>query len=742
MNLAPPMLALLLAAAPPFHTDGELEPQGEVQRVATEAWTQLEARYREATGAEPPASRKPVRIRRSTRLRPGQSGAGRPGSVELRQSRPWRLDVREREALRHEIAHQFLWTVCPASADDRLFHEAFAVATSGEVQSWAAEGYLSLPQARRLLERAPSLDSRNARRALSRLVSEDGGPDALPSSLRRRLRLCASGAGWGAPMDVEELAAPAEHAGSDAFVVLSRHSGEILIKEGAYRLPMPFGSTLKPFIVAGADRSPPELPPRSRRAEWACGDGLPKRVDARTALLRSCNGYFLDWAERSPDAAGFGAFGDALLRLGLDRPPRDMSEAIGIRATLTLPPIALAQAWRLLAEARPELLEVLRMNVVRGTLSGLDASKRLSAFATKTGTVRDASSRPRLGLVVAVSEDVVAVMVRRDRMPRTFAGELADRLAREGLLTPTRRGLDAASVQVFGLLPSNTVEIRCPGEAFRVPRGDGAPEGLGRDWVKLAEASRSGTALCVGAPWFARFPGEAGREYAGIFVGDPAPPWQGSTNIPKKAQRARRGSDFIFRTTRLLYVAGVLTSEDAQLRGEARIALGRVVDHNERHSRHGSRPVCDTTHCQAFKGTPAPRAEDRRLFDLPPLPWKRWLPFSRGGDEPWEQTRSLAEVNAVIGPWVGALTFREGHVHLLRPEAGRHGIYERAVRLPCELLRNPLKLPSCPERAVREGASLTFRGKGEGHGEGLDVERAKRSGLSNERILREAYGVR
>ena len=34
-----------------------------------------------------------------------------------------------------------------------------------------------------------------------------------------------------------------------------------------------------------------------------------------------------------------------------------------------------------------------------------------------------------------------------------------------------------------------------------------------------------------------------------------------------------------------------------------RIALGRVIAHNVAHSRHQGRPLCDTTHCQVFKGT-------------------------------------------------------------------------------------------------------------------------------------------
>ena len=58
----------------------------------------------------------------------------------------------------------------------------------------------------------------------------------------------------------------------------------------------------------------------------------------------------------------------------------------------------------------------------------------------------------------------------------------------------------------------------------------------------------------------------------------------------------------------------MLAAEDATISGEARLALGRVIAHNAREPRHGVRPLCDTTHCQAFLGTAAPRDEDDAIF--------------------------------------------------------------------------------------------------------------------------------
>src|SRR5438309_389967 len=71
---------------------------------------------------------------------------------------------------------------------------------------------------------------------------------ALPASLQRRLRACAPGRSWTAT-SVAELASAEALSVSDAAVVVSRHSGEVLVAEGAARQPLPFGSTLKPFVI-------------------------------------------------------------------------------------------------------------------------------------------------------------------------------------------------------------------------------------------------------------------------------------------------------------------------------------------------------------------------------------------------------------------------------------------------------------------------------------------------------------
>ncbi|MET0402821.1 MAG: hypothetical protein ABW123_10480, partial [Cystobacter sp.] len=458
--------AAVLAIPPVFVTRGDVTPEAALRAEAEAAWRTLEARYTAEAGSPPAGAPGTVLLRRGEALRASRNGQGRPGVVELRQDSPGVLDARLRVALHHELAHQFLWWACPASAEDRLFHEAFALAVSGELAEWREAPYQSLATASAELAKSPDVDTPRTRRALARVLNEDAG---FPRALKRRLRQCQAGTRWMVPLAVGELAGHAESRVEAATVVLSRHSGEVLFSEGGVRTAMPHGSTLKPFVVAGSPGPPPVLAPRRDVAEWACGEPPPERMDVKTALLRSCNGYFLDWEARGRVPGGaFGAWGAVLSAVGLSAEPLDMADAIGLRAAARLSPWGLAQAYRLLAEARPDLLAWLADNAARGTLSELPASKDYAGVATKTGTVRDAESRPVLGWIVAVDADMVAVVARPGRMPRAFADEVPRLLAR---VRGQHAGLEAARVQVWGLVSPDTLEARCRGAGFLLEGG-------------------------------------------------------------------------------------------------------------------------------------------------------------------------------------------------------------------------------------------------------------------------------
>lgn len=728
-------VAALLAATPTFVTRGDVTPEAELRREAEAAWKALEARYVAEAGGAPAKAPDSIVLQRGVGLPPERNAQGRPGHVELRQNTPGVLDARLRVALWHELAHQLLWWACPQSGEDRLFHEAFAVAVSGELAAWREAPYQSLSRAAAEVASAPAVDTPRARRALARILGESVG---FPKALSRRLRQCQDGTRWVVPLSIDELAEVAVRAAGPATVVLSRHSGEVLLAEGDVRRALPYGSALKPFVyAAGAVGAHPVLAPRRGVQEWACGPGLPAKVDGRTALLRSCNGYFLDWEATGTAPKGFGAWAGVLEAVGLTGTPADMADVIGLRSTLALSPWGMAQAYRLLAEARPDVLATMADNAVLGTLAELAASKALAGVSTKTGTVRDAASRPQFGWIAAVDEDLVVVAVRPGKMPRHFADEVAEARAR----VRRQAGLEAARVQVLGLVPVDDVEARCPGVGFAVEGG--VPRAAPGAWTRMEGLSLGGAAVCLGAPWRVRFPKlEEGRDYAGIFSWSQPPAYRPPPGVPTSpsALKARRGSDFIFRTTRLQYTAGVVAAEDVALKGEARVALARVIAHNEQHSRHPGRPVCDTTHCQAFRGTVRVRPEEAKAVGLPPLKWKEWLLFSQGGAEPWRETRPRADLERLLGKVLVSLRFEGGRALYLLTRSEGEATFESAHSVPCELVRSGLKLPSCPRTASFDGPSVVFEGQGRGHGEGLDVEAAKASGLKSDAILEEAYG--
>ena len=735
------LLAVLPGAVPALVTSGDLEPQDRVRAEAARAWSGFETAFARVTQLSPRPFNGSIAVRRGElQLRRGRGGESRPGEVWLRQGKPFTLDERELESLRHELAHQFLFGACPQAAADRLFHEAFALSVSGELGRWTEGDYGGLSWALAELSRpGADLDSRSGRRALARLLVEGLAPGTVvPRALEAPLKRCADGTSWVSlqPRDLAEGNAGAD-VPADVFVAIHRVSGEVVLSQGQVDAALPYGSTLKPFVVAGAGGAPPPVLPPGSTPEWVCGEGLRPGIGAAKALSRSCNGYFLDWGARAPGVARLGAWGPVLVASGLGRVPADMPEAIGVRATLALSPLGLARAYRVLARARPDVLEMLRDNPRDGTLSGLDVSGALDGLALKTGTIRDAQSRPRYGWIVAVSDTLVAVMVKSGRMPRSFAGELRTLLGRAA----SAGGDGSVKVQVFGLVDLAQVRGWCDGAAFAL--AGAVPRPVPRGAFGLREEAARGDVLCLDGPFRVELPGiRTGGErlYAGIFSRSEPPPYRPpeGPRLSERARRARQGSELVFETSRSLYAAGVVEAEDSRIAGEARVALLRVVDANGQHSRHGGRPVCDTTHCQVFLGTVPPRTGDRTALARP-LEVRDWLHFSRGGEEAWREERPLRDVEELVGGPFISLEMRDGQVIATRSREQGEAIWDDADRSSCETLRGPLKLPSCPSLARRSGSTVMFEGRGRGHGLGLDVEWAKASGLPADELLRRAY---
>ena len=346
-----------------------------------------------------------------------------------------------------------------------------------------------------------------------------------------------------------------------------------------------------------------------------------------------------------------------------------------------------------------------------------------------------AARRTGQGLAVAVEPDLVLVAVHPGLDPA-----LMEREAERALARLRSAAVEPARVQVFGLLQGRDVLARCPRSGFAAAR-DG-PVALSGE-VRVAEAVRLGPLVCGGGPWLVTVPGAPRpRPYAGVFSAEPlSGPEPAAPGASAREARARRGSEIAFRTTRLLYAAGVVAAEDAASRGPSRVALARVADANGRNGsdRHPGRAACDTTHCQAFLGTARPGPEEREALDRP-LDAPRWLPFSRGGLEPWRQARAAADVQRALGPGARSLVFHAGRVRWVSTEGEGAARREVPRESGCEVLRGPLRLPSCPDSASMHGDEVVFEGQGRGHGEGLDLGWAARSGLSADAILLRSYG--
>jgi hypothetical protein len=285
-------------------------------------------------------------------------------------------------------------------------------------------------------------------------------------------------------------------------------------------------------------------------------------------------------------------------------------------------------------------------------------------------------------------------------------------------------------VQVFGLVGPERVEVRCTGAAVSIAGGHAGA--LPGGWQVLSRVLRDREILCTSGPWSVRVAGGSPRPYAGVLLWRPTPDRRPEPGETARQARARRGSDVVFRTTLGAYVAGVLTAEHDGLEGAARQALVQVVAHDASVSRHGQRPVCDTTHCQVFRGTAGATAADLRALSSPPLPTQAWLPYFRGGREPWTARRPVGQVRALLGD-VTALEGAGQHLQTTNPVG--------TMTRPCEPVRSALRLPACPRSAEFDGQTIVFHGEGQGHGLGLDVDAAARSSLTANALLERAYGL-
>lgn len=673
---------------------GALAQQTELHQTAQDALSQLEAR-----GYRIPDENNPVRIfpaLTSGAFSGAHAGGWRPGIVYLRQQPQNGLDE---VYLRHELFHEANYRSC----DDRLpawANEAAAMSFSGELagQSPGGEiGQAELLGLKASIRLGAELDSKD-RMVLGRLLANTGWP-VEPCELSKEL--------------AELLGTTFPENGDRAYLLMHIVSGRILESAGDMKSRLPPGSLLKIPYAAALRQANPEI----LAIELANSDTdklLQRRSDFDAEkfrlLLTAIPGQQL------AVQAGLTNQQDWRAYLG----ERGAGGDFAVQANL--PELALAMRAALLA--RPDYFLGLSQNGVlpnstlaRQALADKKLLQQMLALA-KTGTVSSPEGQPLVGnLLVAWPAEhpqYLALFRQRGVSGATLLRHAA-KVLREWRQTYP---LHLASVRVSLLSSTHPssweAQADCP-----------EWEDLGRRISVCGEFRIISTARGS----------RTERQVRGILY-------------PPKAKQPA-----VLETDVDSYADAVLSAEAQGLSGSARQAMRAVIAWNGSHGNHRhttANSLCDTTHCMVFLGeSPATKPPagklDRRLLQfvdkLASASDLHWLPFANGGDERWQRHIPAGELRHVLA---------EQQILDIRRERRRNGdvvvrlVYaEHEETLGCEVFRNALKLPSCPDAiSVVSDQVWQFTGIGAGHGLGLSIVRAQalaESGRTAEQILLDAY---
>jgi hypothetical protein len=640
------------------------------------------------------------------------AGGWRPGVISLRENP---LGSAGPEViLRHELMHEAAFRTCggrlPLWAE-----EAAAMSFSGELlldfQVFSGRPTdAALAALRRRIKNGASLDGETYR-TLCQLVAVHGWPSSP----------CAVSA---AVLGELNLASLSEDQGVSA-ILIHLTSGRILEARGDQKATYPPGSLLKIPYAAALKDAPGE----------ALGEELAKSDTARLLSRRAGLDldryrFFLSPVRETPLGQPVSP-GDLAIKTdkfwGRYLGERDPDGTFPFEANLP----ELARVLRASILYRPDSFSGLSRNgfLEGSTLFAQPESdktvlSRLCGLA-KTGTVSDVRGNPLVGhLMVAWPAEkplFLAVFRGLGRTGASVLHEAAPLLGEWSARHPA--AFSSVRVRLMSLTPRASWEIVDEGPFFERKNPDGSTLRVstgGRFRIlSTARGSRSE------------------RLVSGVLAS------------------AADGQTVILETDSETYAEAVLSAEAEDLPREARKAMSAVIVWNGTHgvARHPeSGALCDSTHCMVFRGDPAEKGPAQGLSTDPAL-WamftdlsaKRghWLSFSKGGDDKWEKRIPAADLQTLV---------REPAIFDLRRERTRAGdimihlVYaENEETVSCEVFRNRLKLPSCPDRIRFDDTTgaWVFSGIGEGHGEGLSMERARAladSGRSASAILMDAYG--
>ena len=675
---------------------GALAQQPQLQQAGTQALAELAA-----AGYRVPLAAEPVRV--FPALTGGDfsgrhAGGWRPGAIYLRPSPEGGHEATV--YLRHELFHE----VSRLSCGGRLplwAEEAGALWFSGELVGAAASPVVSEAELQELKERVrqgTALPS-PARQTLGRLLADFGWP-AEPCAVSAQL--------------AELLGTPFDDPGAAAYLLASVVSGRVLEAGGDLRGRYPPGSLLKiPYAAALNQESPEDI-----AAELLASD---------TARLLARRGRFDPQRYRLLLVAAPGVEPPAVA--AVTAPAAEWSVLLGERDgdgryPLQLDLRQLARVLRAALLARPDYFRGLSRNgeAAASTLAAQpEADKQvlrdLNALA-KTGTASDGRGTPLVGNLLVAWPAPHPVLLALFRQRGSSGAGLLPRaspwLRRWQQTHPVRTA--AVRVRLLSLTERSSWQAleECP--AF--DSGDARISLCGS--FRLLSAARGS---------------RSERRVDGVLY------------------RQREGAAVVLETDGESYADAVLQAEAQELTGSARAALRAVILWNAAHGRHrhgDTDSLCDTTHCMVFLGAPEPgrslpATEPGLVTLLDRLARQQgldWLGFAAGGSDRWERSLAAADLAQRLG---------ENQILDLRRERRKDGAVALHLIYPegeevvsCEVFRNRLKLPSCPDAVGYDSAGSVwiFRGIGAGHGNGLQVARAKalsEAGRSAAEILRDAY---
>jgi hypothetical protein len=698
--------AVLLEAGAAILFFGALATHPDLDRSGAQALRDLLA-----LGYRTPTVSEPVRVypaKTGSDFTANHAGGWHPSVISLREDPqgPFGPEIYLRHELMHEAGHRTCAGRLPIWAE-----EAAAIAFSGELAARPPTGPPSETELDHLREKVSigaGLDAA-AYGALSKLVSIHGWPSepcGVSGEMETLVQSDAAGSGF-------------------SYILVSLLSGETLDARGDLTTRYPPGSLLK--IPYAASLTEAENAAVGQELCASDTDRLlgrrrffsPEKFRFLTAVVKDAP---LAGSLESQEMSG----GDARFwrRFVGERGPEG-----GFPFEAGLKELSLVLRSSLLLQ--PERFSGLFQNGFTPGSTLHPAPERQKAILkrlhamSKTGTVSDARGNPLTGhlMVAWPREDPLFLAVFRSN-----GGNGASNIRRaseviEGWSLRFTPATGRVRVRLLSLTPRASWEIRdvCPSLEKEEPGGRSVRfSTCGRfKIVSSARGSRSE------------------RWVSGLL------------------ESRADGDAVVLETDPETYADAVLSAEAQDLRGEAQKALRAAIVWNGVHGGHrhpDTRSLCDTTHCMVFQGQASdgsgkpPAKTDPAflgLLDEVAKQQKRdWLSFSEGGDSGWEKRISLRELKELVDePSVLDLRrerTRSGEivVHLMYPETEE--------KVPCEVFRARLKLPSCPASIQSEAATgaWIFKGTGQGHGQGLSVDRARAlagSGTGAAAILRDAY---